>query len=167
MRKLASFLLKLTRSLWMLKTVCSRFLMLFSISKSSDRNSALFSANNTKFASSLVMRDCGSFSRTDMGLSCKMDQIDTDMGSCFPNQVFVSCGFSSSDGTQIDSKSKIATFLKLRLIFVALNIEFFKRKPHIEFERFWGNVFDWIFATSKMAVEVIRLFEKFIASVGH
>ena len=57
------------------------------------------------------MRDCGSLSHKKMGLSSKLDGIDTDMGSCFPIQVIVSVGFSSSDGTQIDSKSKIATFL--------------------------------------------------------
>ena len=56
------------------------------------------------------MRDCGSLSHKNMGLSSKFDEIDTDMGSCFPIQVIVSVGFSSSDGTQIDSKSKIATF---------------------------------------------------------
>ena len=57
------------------------------------------------------MRDCGSLSHESMGLSSKLDEIDTDMGSCFPIQVIVLVGFSSSDGTQIDSKSKIATFL--------------------------------------------------------
>ena len=48
---------------------------------------------------------------TKMVLSSKFDEIDTDMGSCFPIQVIVLVGFSSSDGTQIGSKSKIATFL--------------------------------------------------------
>ena len=46
-----------------------------------------------------------------MGFSSKLDEIDTDMGSCFPMQVIVSVGFNSSDGTQIDSKTKMATFL--------------------------------------------------------
>ena len=41
-----------------------------------------------------------------MGLSNKLDEIDTDMGSSVPIQVIVSVGFSSSDGAQIDSKSK-------------------------------------------------------------
>ena len=109
---LASILLKLTRSLSTLKIVCNRFLMLFSISRNFDRISVLFfSANNSKFATKSIMRDCGSLSHKKMGLSSKLDEIDTDMGSCFPIQVIVSVGFSFSDGTQIDSKSKIATFL--------------------------------------------------------
>ena len=64
------------------------------------------------------MRDCGSWSHRKMGLSRTLDEIDTDMGSCFPIQVIVSVGFSSSDGTQIDSKSKIATFLNKVCSFV-------------------------------------------------
>ena len=48
------------------------------------------------------MRDCEFLSHKNMGLSSKLDKIDTDMGSCFPIQVIVSVGFSSSDGMQID-----------------------------------------------------------------
>ena len=103
----------------MLKIVCNRFLMLFSISRNFDRISVLFfSANNSKFATKSIMRDCGSLSHKKMGLSSKLDKIDTDMGSCFPIQVIVLVGFSSSDGTQIDSKSKIATFLNKVCSFV-------------------------------------------------
>ena len=116
---LASILLKLTRSLSMLKIVCNRFLMLFSISRNFDRISVLFfSANNSKFATKSIMRDCGSLSHKKMGFSSKLDEIDTDMGSCFPIQFIVSVGFSSSDGTQIYSKSKIATFLNKVCSFV-------------------------------------------------
>ena len=43
---------------------------------------------------------------------CKLDEIDNDMGPSFPIQIIVSVGFIFSDGTQIDSKSKIATILK-------------------------------------------------------
>ena len=57
-----------------------------------------------------------------MGLSSKLDEIDTDMVSCFPIQVIDSVGFSSSDGTQIDSKSKIATGLWYTLVFGMLNV---------------------------------------------
>ena len=43
--------------------------------------------------------------------SSKLDEIDTNMGSCFPIQVIVSVGFSSSAGKQIVSKTKMAIFL--------------------------------------------------------
>ena len=48
------------------------------------------------------MRDCGPLSHKNMGLLSKLDEIDIDMGSCFPIQVIVSVSFSSWDGTQID-----------------------------------------------------------------
>ena len=45
-------------------------------------------------------------------VSCiKLEQIDTEFGSCFPIQVVVLVSFSSLDGTQIDSKSNAASFL--------------------------------------------------------
>ena len=47
-----------------------------------------------------------------MGSSIRFDDIETEMGTCFPIQVVVCVSFSSSVGTQIDSKSKIARFLK-------------------------------------------------------
>ena len=69
---LASILLKLTRSLSMLKNVCSRFLTLFSISRNFDRISvSFFSAKNTKFGPKLIKRDYGSLSHKNMGLSSK------------------------------------------------------------------------------------------------
>ena len=40
----------------------------------------------------------------------KLDENDTDMGSCFPIQVIVFVGFNSPDGTQTVSKSKMAIF---------------------------------------------------------
>ena len=43
------------------------------------------------------MRDCGSLSHKNMGLSSKLDEIDTDMGSSYPIQVIVSVVSSSSD----------------------------------------------------------------------
>ena len=70
-----------------------------------------FPANNSKFATKSKMRDFGSLSHKNMGLSSKLYEIDTDMGSCFPIQVIVLIGLNSSDDMQIDSKSKIATFL--------------------------------------------------------
>ena len=63
-----------------------------------------FFANNSNFATKSIMRDCGSLSHKNMGLLGKLDQIDTDMGSCSPIQIIVSVGFSSWDGTQINSK---------------------------------------------------------------
>ena len=57
------------------------------------------------------MRNCESLSHKNLGLSSKFDKTDTNIGLCFLIQVIVSVGFNSSDGTQIDSKSKNATFL--------------------------------------------------------
>ena len=48
-----------------------------------------------------------------MSFSSKMDEIDTDIGSCFPIQLTVSGGCISSDGTQVDSESKMATLLNM------------------------------------------------------
>ena len=70
-----------------------------------------FSANISKFATKLIMRDCGSLSYKSVGLSSKFDEVDFVMVLCFPIQVNVLVGFSSSDGAQIDSNSKIANFL--------------------------------------------------------
>ena len=72
----------------------------------------IFSSNNSKLKTKLIMRDCGSLSHKNMDSSNKLDEMDTDIGSCFPIQVIVSVGFSSSDGTQIDSKSKLVIFLR-------------------------------------------------------
>ena len=47
-----------------------------------------------------------------MRSSIRFDDIETEMGTCFPIQLVVCVSFSSSVGTQIDSKSKIARFLK-------------------------------------------------------
>ena len=58
------------------------------------------------------MRNCGSLSHKNIDFSCKLEEVDTDMGSGFPIQFIVSVGFSFSDGKQIDSKSKMETFLK-------------------------------------------------------
>ena len=77
---LASFSLKLPRSLRMLKIVCSRFLMLFSISRNFYRISPYFSSPTFKFATKSIMRGCGSLSHKNMGLSSILDEIDTDIG---------------------------------------------------------------------------------------
>ena len=50
-----------------------------------------------------------------MGSSIRFDDIETKMGTCFPIQVVVCVSFSSSVGTQINSKSKIARLLKILL----------------------------------------------------
>ena len=50
-----------------------------------------------------------------MGSSIKFKDIETEIGKCFPIQLVVCVSFSSSVGTQIDSKSKIARFLKSSL----------------------------------------------------
>ena len=47
-----------------------------------------------------------------MGSSIRFDDIETEIGTCFPIQVVVCVSFNSSVGTQIDSKSKIARLLK-------------------------------------------------------
>ena len=47
-----------------------------------------------------------------MGSSIRFDDIETEIGKCFPFQVVVGVSFSSSVGTQIDSKLKISRLLK-------------------------------------------------------
>ena len=103
---LASVILKLSRSLRMMKIVCSRFLLF---------SQQLQVCN--KF------NDCGSLSHKNMGLLNNLDEIDTYMGSCFTIQFIISVGFSSSEGTQIDSKSQLTTFLNIvcYLVYSILN----------------------------------------------
>ena len=48
---------------------------------------------------------------TKIGSSCKFEDIETEIGTCFPIQVVVSVTFNSSVVTQINSKSKIATLV--------------------------------------------------------
>ena len=47
------------------------------------------------------MRDCGSLSNKSMGLSSKLDEIDTDMGSCFPIKVIVNSPTKSPSSMSI------------------------------------------------------------------
>ena len=47
-----------------------------------------------------------------MGSSTRFDDIETEIGACFPIQVAVCVAFSSSVGTPIDLKSKVARLLK-------------------------------------------------------
>ena len=47
-----------------------------------------------------------------MGSGIEFDEIETDMGTCFPNHVVVSvCLYDFASFTQMDSKSKFAKFL--------------------------------------------------------
>ena len=62
------------------------------------------------FATKSIMSNCGSLSHKNMSLSKKFDEIDTDIGSSLPIQIIVSVDLISSDGTQIDSKSKKRPF---------------------------------------------------------
>ena len=106
---LTTLLLKLPRSLRMLNIVCSRCLILCSISRSSDPISALFfSVNNSNFAKNSIRNDFGSLSLKKFGLI----------------QVIVSVGYNSSLGTRIDSNAKMATFRKQKLCFGILNLDF-------------------------------------------
>ena len=86
------------------------------------------------------MSDCGSLSHKNMGLSSKLDEIDTDMGSCFPIQVIASVGFNFSDGTQIETKSKMATFLNkvCSIVYSILNPSSFQTTSLVEYKHFFG-----------------------------
>ena len=48
-----------------------------------------------------------------MGSGIKFNEIESDMGTCFPIQVVVSVCLYESSLTQMDSKSKSAKFLKI------------------------------------------------------
>ena len=47
-----------------------------------------------------------------IGPSTRFEEMDTDIGTCFPIQVVVFVSRKVSSGTQIGSKSNIAKFLK-------------------------------------------------------
>ena len=53
----------------------------------------------------------GSVLHRKIGSCNKLEEIDTEIGSCFPIQVVILVSFSSIDETQIDSKSNTAQFL--------------------------------------------------------
>ena len=113
------------------------------------------------------MRNFGSLSNKNMGLSSKIDEGDTDISFCFSIQVIVSVGFSSSDGTQIDSQSKMATLLKkvCSLVYSILNSSSFSNIVSLRVSTFLGvKVFDSVPATEKMAVELVCFVEKCIVS---
>ena len=114
---------------WMLKIVCSRICAFwcffffqiiglhFSFILFSQQIQVCKKFNNE------VLWSPKSLSPEKTGLSCNFDQIDTAMGSCFTITFIVSVGFSSSGGTQIDSKSKMATFFFFKLFFGILKTE--------------------------------------------
>ena len=47
-----------------------------------------------------------------IGYSTKFEEIDTDIGTCFPIQLVVFVSLKVSSWTQMDSKSNVAKFLK-------------------------------------------------------
>ena len=53
----------------------------------------------------------GSFLQRKMVSCNKLEELDTEIGSCFPIQLVVLVSFISLDGSQIDSKSNTAKFL--------------------------------------------------------
>ena len=70
----------------------------------------MYFSNSFNFATYSIMRNCGSFSNKNMRLSIKLDEFDTKICSSISIKVSVFVGFNSADGTQIDSKSKMAIF---------------------------------------------------------
>ena len=75
----------------------------------------LFSAISSILLTKSIINFCGSFLYKKMGSSIRFEDIETKTGTCFPIQVVNYNSFSSSVGTQIDSKSKIARLLKSSL----------------------------------------------------
>ena len=59
----------------------------------------------------VIIMSSESFSHKKIGSSCKIDDIETEKGTCFPIEVVVLVAFNSSLETQTDSKSRIATLL--------------------------------------------------------
>ena len=80
------------------------------------------------------MRNCGSLTRKKMGLSSKLNVIDTKIGSCFPIQFTSFVVVSSTDGMQIDSNSKIATFWNkvFSLIYSIMNTSIFLNEVSVK-----------------------------------
>ena len=75
-------------------------------------SSLRFSANSPMLLTKSIIKFCGSLLYKKMGQSIRFDDIKTEIGTCFLIQVVVCVSFSSSVGTQIDSKSKNARLLK-------------------------------------------------------
>ena len=72
---------------------------------------SLLFANSSRDSTKETISVLGSLSHRNTGSSIKLEEIETDIGSCFPIQVVLFVSFSSSGGAQIDSKSRIAKFL--------------------------------------------------------
>ena len=65
----------------------------------------------------------GSELQRKMGSGIRFDEIETDIGTCFPNHFVVSVSLYVSSLTQIDSKSKNGQVFKQLLILSVWNIE--------------------------------------------
>ena len=86
----ASLFLKLPRLLKTLKMVCSHFL--FFLSRNFDHISfVFFSVDISKLTTNTIMRDWWALSHKSFGSSCKLDEIETYMGSCLPIQFCFCC----------------------------------------------------------------------------
>ena len=60
-----------------------------------------FSANNSILVTKSIMRECGFLSCKNMGLSMKLDEINSRICSCFPVRFFVLVVTSFMNGTKL------------------------------------------------------------------
>ena len=76
-----------------------------------------------------------------MGSTIRLDHIETEKGTPFPIQLVVCLCFSSSVGTQIDSKLKITRLLKSLLSSETgrLNPSFFQTRFREAYRRYLGK----------------------------
>ena len=68
--------------------------------------SLLFSAKSSTRLTKSKIKFCGPLFYKKMGSSIKIDDLEIEVGTCFPIQVVVCISFSSSVETQFDSRSK-------------------------------------------------------------
>ena len=153
---LACFFLKVLCSLGRMKTVCSRFLTMFSNSRKSMFAWFIY-ANTFKLATSSRSRVC----------EC-VEQIEWNWhwyGFMHSNPSFCFCRFYLLGWNANWNKMKIAKFFNRvsSLMYSKLNSSSFLNKVFI-INTFGVTVFDSIFATKKVTAEWMWLFEKCVAN---
>ena len=92
-----------------------------------------------------------------MGSGIKFDEIETDIGTCFPIHVVVSvCLYESSSLTQMDSTSIIAKFLNsfCSILYGMLNASIFSKSGSQFVNIFWVIMFNTITTSNQMSFQI-------------
>ena len=96
----------------------------------------------------------GSELQREIGSSARFEEMDTEIGTCFPIQVVVFVSLKVSSWTPIDSKSSIAKFLKsfCSLVYLILKESILSKRV----SRIWYRFQGYTFFTRSLHVVICR-----------